>query len=64
MLSRLPRHVWTLLAGESLASVGTGLTLPFLLIYLHDARGLAMPVAAAALAWLAAVGLVGNPLGG
>jgi MFS family permease len=64
MLPRLPRHVWTLLAGESLASVGTGLTLPFLLIYLHDARGLAMPVAAAALAWLAAVGLVGNPLGG
>jgi MFS family permease len=64
MLPRLPRHVWTLLAGESLASVGTGLTLPFLLIYLHDGRGLDMPVAAAALAWLAAVGLVGNPLGG
>jgi MFS family permease len=64
MTARLPRPVWVLLGGESLASVGTGLTLPFLLIYLHRVRGIDMSEAAAALAWLAAVGLVGNPLGG
>jgi MFS family permease len=64
MIPRLPRSVWVLLGGESLASVGTGLTLPFLLIYLHRVRGIEMSEAAAALAWLAAVGLVGNPLGG
>jgi MFS family permease len=64
LLPALPAPVWALLGGECLAAVGGGMTLPFLLVYLHQVRGIALSVAGLALAWLAAVGLAGNPLGG
>jgi MFS family permease len=64
LVPALPAPVWALLAGEGVAAVGGGMALPFLVVYLHHVRGIALPVAGLALAWLAAVGLLGNPLGG
>ena len=38
----LSRAVWTLQAGMLVSAVGTGMVLPFLLIYLHNVRGFAL----------------------
>jgi MFS family permease len=43
----LPRSVWLLQAGVLANTFGNGLVIPFVLIYLHDVRGI--PVATAAL---------------
>jgi MFS family permease len=64
LVPALPRAAWTLLGGTWLSALGTGLTLPFLLVYLHQVRGLELEVAALAVSTLAVAGLVGNPLGG
>ena len=64
LVPALPREAWTLLAGTWLSALGTGLTLPFLLVYLHQVRGLELEAAALAVSTLAVAGLVGNPLGG
>ena len=64
LVPKLPRVVWTVLAGDALSSIGTGLTLPFLVVYLHRVRGIALEPAALALAVLALAGFVGNPIGG
>ncbi|MFD7700883.1 MFS transporter [Streptomyces caelestis] len=55
---------WLVLGGDALSALGSGLTLPFLLVYLHTVRGIATGYAGLAVATLAAAGLVGNPLGG
>src|SRR4051812_46041967 len=60
----LPRPVWALLGGESLAAIGSGLTLPFLFLYLSRVRGLDVALAGLAMAVVAAVAFVGNPLAG
>jgi MFS family permease len=52
------------LSADLLSAVGTGMTLPFLLIYLHTVRGLSLPVAGAAAASIAVASVAGNPLGG
>lgn len=48
----------SLLGGMAVSSLGTGLTLPFLVVYLHVVRGLALPTAGLALASAELVGLV------
>jgi MFS family permease len=40
LVPRLPRLAWLVLGGDALSAVGSGLTLPFLLVYLHQARGI------------------------
>ena len=64
LVPRLGRGAWVVLAADLLSAVGTGMTLPFLLVYLHTVRGLSLPVAGAAAASIAAASLAGNPLGG
>src|SRR5258708_19835690 len=44
--------------------VGNGLVLPFLLIYLHQVRGIALPVVGALLAGAAVAGLIVVPISG
>jgi MFS family permease len=60
----LPRTTRLFLAGNTASMVGTGLVLPFILIYLHQVRGIALPVVGAILAGAAAAGLVVVPVCG
>ena len=53
-----------MLAGHGVSAVGTGLTLPFLLVYLDQVRGLDIGVAGLAIACIGGASLVGNPVGG
>lgn len=60
----LPRRAWTLLAADAASAVGSGLVLPFLIIYLHAVRELSLGVASLALSALAGAGFVGGPVAG
>ncbi len=60
----LPRTTRIFLAGNTVSMVGTGLVLPFILIYLHQVRGIALPVVGALLAGAAVSGLVVVPIAG
>ncbi|MGK5112286.1 MFS transporter [Geodermatophilus sp. CPCC 205506] len=64
MIPHLSRSAWTVLGGDALSAIGSGLTLPFFVVYLHRVRGLDVEVAALALATVAVVGLAGNLIGG
>ena len=46
----LPRYAWLLQAGVILNFFGNGLVAPYLILYLHAERGLALPVASLAVA--------------
>ncbi len=60
----LPTRAWKVLAGDSVAAVGTGLVLPFMVVYLRDVRGFDVRTAAFVLSVLAITGVVfGAPLG-
>ena len=59
----LSRPAWVIL-GDCLSAVGSGLTLPFFLVYLHHVRNIDLRAAALALVIVALAGLVGNPTGG
>ncbi|MGA2433360.1 MAG: MFS transporter [Acidimicrobiales bacterium] len=58
MSARLSGKTRLFLAGNFLSMLGTGLVLPFMIIYLHQARGIALAVVGALLAAGAAVGVV------
>ncbi len=64
LIPDLPGPAWRLLGADALSAVGTGLTLPFLLVYLHSSRGLEVGIVAAVVASIGLVGFLGNPLGG
>ncbi len=58
MSPRLSGKTRLFLAGNTLSMLGTGFVFPFMIIYLHEARGIALPVVGGMLAAGAAVGLV------
>jgi MFS family permease len=64
LVPQLPRDGWILLAGDAVSAVGSGLTLPFLFVYLHQMRGLGLGQAGLALSVVALAGFAGNPVGG
>lgn len=64
VVPRLPRQAWVVLAADTLSAVGSGLTLPFLLVYLSRVHGLSLELAGLAIALLAVASLAGNPIGG
>ncbi|MGH3936378.1 MAG: MFS transporter [Pseudonocardiaceae bacterium] len=64
MLPDLPRGAWVVLGADTLSAIGSGLTVPFLVVYLHDVRGLGLPLAGSAVAMVALASAVGNPAGG
>jgi MFS family permease len=61
---RLPRAVQLLQAGGLANAFGNGLVLPFLLIYLHNERGIGLGVAGLVLATNAGISLVAGPVAG
>jgi len=60
----LSRSTWTLLSGSFANALGNGVVFPFLLIYLHDVRGISLGTAGLVLAVTSVGGLVGGPLSG
>lgn len=64
LVRELPGGAWTLLAADVISAVGSGMTLPFLLVYLHDVRGMGLGVAGLAVSAVALAGFAGNPIGG
>jgi MFS family permease len=62
--TRLSRATWLLIVGDAVSALGTGLVLPLTLIYLHQVRGISLPVVGALMATTGAVGLVTVPLAG
>jgi MFS family permease len=57
MSPRLSGKTRLFLVGNFLSMLGTGLVLPFMIIYLHQSRGIALPVVGGMMAAGAAVGL-------
>ena len=62
--SALPRVTRLFLAGNAVAMTGNGLVIAFTLIYLHQARGIALPVVGLLLAAGAAAGLLAVTVSG
>ena len=60
----LPRDVYVLQLGGLLNAFGNGIVLPFLIIYLHNVRGISLGVAGLAAATQSATGLASGFLGG
>lgn len=49
---------------NALSCLGSGLTMPFLIVYLHSVRGIALPTAGLLLALIGVAGIVATPLSG
>ncbi len=64
MVPPLGRQAWQLLGGIALFEVGTGMTLPLVIVYLHDSVGLSLSRAGVALAAMGAGGLAGVLIAG
>lgn len=60
----LPRPVWLLQSGALANAFGNGLAFPFMLIYLHNVRGISLSVAGLTVAANAAAALVVGPVAG
>jgi MFS family permease len=61
---RLSRAAWILLSGSFANAFGNGVVFPFLLIYLHNVRGIPLGTAGLALAAMPVAGLVAGPVVG
>jgi MFS family permease len=61
---RLPREVWILQAGGLANMFGNGVVVPFLIIYLHNVRGISLGVAGLIAASNSLAGLLSTFLGG
>lgn len=61
---RLPSDVRRYLVGVGIQRLGTGFTLPFTLILLHEVRGISLPTVGLLMAIPGAIGLGTVPLGG
>jgi MFS family permease len=64
LVPKLPRRAWAVLGGDFLSALGTGLTMPFFIVYLHRVRGIDITVAGFALATIALASFAGNVIGG
>lgn len=61
---RIPKNLRVLLGANLASSVGSGLTLPFLLIYLHDVRHIPLSISGVLIGATALVGVPAGPLTG
>jgi MFS family permease len=60
----LSRQLWILLSGSFANALGNGIVLPFLLIYLHNVRGIGLGTSGLILAAMSVAGLVAGPTSG
>lgn len=63
-MPELPRPIWILQAGGLANAVGSGLVLPFVLIYLHTVRGLGLGIAGLVVGSFGFVGIAATPVAG
>ena len=61
---RLSRRLWILLSGSFFNAFGNGVVFPFLLIYLHNVRGIGLGTAGLVLAAVSIAGVVAGPASG
>jgi MFS family permease len=61
---QLPRRAWIVLGGDLVSAIGSGMTLPFFVVYLHRVRGIDLRIAGLALATIAIASFAGNLIGG
>jgi len=61
---QLPRPVWLIEAGGIANSLGNGIVIPFLVIYLHEVRHFGLGISGVVVAFLLGIGIVGSPLAG
>ena len=61
---QLPRTLWMYEAGAAVSAFGKGMTLPFILIYLHNVRGFSLGLAGVVAAAYAAASFFGSLGGG
>ena len=64
LVPTLPRPVWLLQAGGLVNALGSGLVFPFVLVYLHDVRGLTLATAGAVAGTFGFAGIVATPAAG
>src|SRR5262249_51157855 len=64
LVPRLPRVAWLVLGCDFVSAVGSGLTMPFFVVYLHRMRGVDLTIATLALATIAFVSFGGNVAAG
>jgi MFS family permease len=64
LLPALAGRIWVLVLANCLSNAGSGLTLPFLIVYLHDVRGIELGHAGLVLALIGAAGIATTPLAG
>ncbi|MEV6332353.1 MFS transporter [Streptomyces sp. NPDC051909] len=63
-LPRLAHGAWWVLGSELVSALGSGMTAPLLVVYLHAVRGIPLGLATLAAAVGPLVSVFGNPLGG
>jgi MFS family permease len=61
---QLPRPVWLIEVGGVANSLGNGIVIPFLVIYLHGVRHFGLGISGLVVACLLGIGIVGSPLAG
>lgn len=61
---RLDPLVKRLFVGIAFSALGSGLTLPFLYVYLAEIRGISTSTVGLLFAWMGLLGFLGSPLGG
>ena len=62
--AELDARLWRVLGGVFISFFGVGLTLPYLLVYLHDVRDIGLSAASLVLAWMSVVAITVTPFGG
>jgi MFS family permease len=62
--SSLDPLVRRLFVGIAFSALGSGLTMPFLYVYLAEVRGISTATVGLLFAWMGVLGFVGSPLGG
>ena len=64
LLPAFGRRIWILLLANCLSNAGSGLTLPFLIVYLHNVRGIELERAGLVLSSIGLAGIVATPVAG
>lgn len=64
LLPPIGHAAWLALGLNALSCLGSGLTTPFLIVYLHAVRGIALPAAGLSLALIGVAGIAATPFCG